>query len=160
LRGHGFIWQAITDPLVRAEVDAAMEEACEGLVRRHGLDPAGVRAHASDLVRRFGNRALGDQVARVARDPVRKLGPRDRLIGAALMCLEQRVTPEHLAFAAAAAIRYDDPEDEAARRVQRVLGERGLDGVLTEICGLQAGSPLRRLIMAGTARLRAEGWKQ
>lgn len=158
LRGHEFIWQAIGDPLVRAEVDAAMSEACEGLARRHGLDPAEVRAHAADLVRRFANRALGDQIARVARDPVRKLGPRDRLIGAAVMCLEQGVMPEHLAFAAAAAIRYDDPNDEAARLVRRVLNERGLDGVLTEICGLEPGSPLRPLIATGMARLRAEGW--
>ena len=38
-------------------------------------------------MRRFANKALGDTVARVAADPLRKLRVRnDRLIGAALTC--------------------------------------------------------------------------
>lgn len=158
LRGHEYIWQAISDEVVRREADAAMAETCAALVAKHGLDPAGLDAHWADLVVRFGNKALGDQVVRVAKDPLRKLGPGDRLIGAAKLCLKQGIEPAHLAFAAAAAIRYDRRDDPAANTLQVILREQGLHGVFSEVCGIQVGSPLARLIEAGSARLLQEGW--
>ncbi|MBM3289993.1 MAG: mannitol-1-phosphate 5-dehydrogenase, partial [Candidatus Hydrogenedentes bacterium] len=152
-RGHEYIWQAIGDPRVRAEVDAALAESCAGLVKKHGMDAEALRAHKDDLLRRFANRLLGDQVERVARDPIRKLGPRDRLIGAASMCLEQGVKPAHLAFAAAAAIRYDHPADPAAQTIQERLAREGLSGVLRDVCGIDPGSELARLIIDGDRRV-------
>ena len=115
-------------------------------------------APQDDLLRRFANRLLGDQVERVARDPIRKLGARDRLIGAASMCLEQGVASTHLAFAAAAAIRYDHPADPAAQSIQERLKREGLSGVLREVCGIDPDSPLARLIEKGNRRLLAQGW--
>ncbi len=160
LRGHEYIWQAVGDSEVRAKVGEALAESKAGLVAKHGMEPAALQAHIDDLLRRFANRALGDQVARVAKDPIRKLGPRDRLIGAASMCLEQDVEPAGLAFAAAAAIRYDHPDDPAAQSVQRIYAERGLEGVLAEVCQIAPGSRLASLIQTGMERLRAEGWIQ
>lgn len=158
LRGHEYIWQAISDEVVRREADAAMAETRAGLAAKHGLDPKTLEAHWLDLIRRFHNKALGDQVARVANDPIRKLGPNDRLIGAARMCLEQRVEPVHVAFAAAAAIRYDYPADPAAQKVQDILRREGVEGVLEKICQVSADSPLIRLVKDGLKRLDCEGW--
>ncbi|GMV91580.1 MAG: mannitol-1-phosphate 5-dehydrogenase [Candidatus Hydrogenedentota bacterium] len=160
LRGHEFTWQAVEDPVVRAKVLEALEESKAGLVAKHGMDEAALQAHVEDLLHRFANRALGDQVARVAKDPIRKLGPRDRLIGAATMCLEQGIEPKGLAFAAAAAIRYDHPDDRAAQSVQTVYNDRGLAGVLAEICQIEPGSHLATLIQTGMQRLQDEGWIQ
>lgn len=159
LRGHEYIWQAIEDPKVRAEVDAALAETRAGLVNKHGLDAVELKAHADDIVRRFHNKDLGDQVGRVAKDPVRKLGPNDRLIGSALMCMEQGVEPNHVAFAAAAAIHYDASDDEAAARVQTILKGQGLSGVLTDICHISPDSRLAELISAGVERLSQESWR-
>jgi len=158
LRKHEFIWQAVGDPEVRGKVGEALAESKAGLVAKHGMDPDALQAHIDDLLKRFANRALGDQVARVAKDPIRKLGPRDRLIGAASMCLEQDVVPAGLAFAAAAAIRYDHPDDRAAQSVQTIYDERGLEGVLVEVCQIDPGSRLASLIQTGMERLRDEGW--
>ena len=158
LRGHEYIWQAIGDTAVRNEVEAALAESCEGLVRKHGLDGKGLASHREDLVRRFGNRLLGDQVERVARDPIRKLGKRDRLIGAALMSAEQGVSPLGLAFAAAAAIRYDQATDPAAQSIQERLAKDGLSGVLREVCGIDPDSVLGCLIADGEHRLKSDGW--
>jgi mannitol-1-phosphate 5-dehydrogenase len=158
LRGHEYIWQAVEDPHVRREADAAMGETCAGLTSKHGLDPAGLKAHWEDLVGRFRNKALGDQVSRVAKDPVRKLGPNDRLIGAARMCMEQGIEPRHVAFAAAAAIRYDHANDPGALVLQEILRAEGMSGVLIHVCGIETDSHLARLVEEGTARLRKEGW--
>jgi mannitol-1-phosphate 5-dehydrogenase len=158
LRGHEYIWQAIEDETVRAEADAATAETCAGLAAKHDLPPDEIRAHWLDLVRRFGNKALGDQVVRVAADPLRKLGPRDRLVGAGLMCLGQGIEPVHVAFAAAAAIRYDHPKDPAAQRLQEIRRDHGMRGVFAQVCQIPEESHLAQLISQGTQRLQREGW--
>lgn len=158
LRGHEYIWQAVEDPVVRAEVEALLDETRAGLVSKHGLDADDLKTHGEDLLRRFANKALGDQVARVAKDPIRKLGPNDRLIGAGRMCLEQGIEPAHVAFAAAAAIHYDHPGDPAAAEVQRLLRERGLPGVFEEVCKIAPDSRLAALILEGAQRLSDKDW--
>ncbi len=158
LRGHEYIWQAMDDDRVRAEVDAVMTETCKGLAAKHGLASDDLKAHREDLIRRFGNKALGDQVSRVANDPLRKLGPNDRLIGAARTCLENGIEPVHVAFAAAAAIRYDHPGDPAAQQLQEIRREHGIQGVLTQVCQIPEDSRLAQLIGQGAERLQHEGW--
>ncbi|MBI4559276.1 MAG: mannitol-1-phosphate 5-dehydrogenase [Candidatus Hydrogenedentes bacterium] len=158
LRGHEYIWQAIQDPKIRVEVDGIVGESCAALATKHGLHSAELRAHADDLIRRFQNRGLGDQVTRVAKDPLRKLGPNDRLIGAANLCLNHGVEPEHVAFAAAAAFRYDHPADPAAKTLQTTLQQQGLGGVFKYVCQIEETSRLAQLIREGWERLAREGW--
>jgi mannitol-1-phosphate 5-dehydrogenase len=158
LHGHEYIWQAVEDDAVLQEVAGALSETCTGLAAKHGLEPDALNAHADDLLRRYHNKALGDQIARIAKDPVRKLGPNDRLIGSARMCLEQGIEPVQVAFAAAAAIRYDYADDPAAQQVQRLYKDRGLAGVLEEICQVPHGTHLAELIEEAAARLARDGW--
>lgn len=158
LRGHEFIWQAIRDDMVRDAVERATDESCRALAAKHGLLLEDLQAHRADLVRRYHNRALGDQVARVGRDPIRKLGPNDRLIGSANNCINYGISPDHIAFAVAAAIRYDDPSDPAAQSLQRLRRERGVPGVLADISQITPDSPLILLVMEASERLIKHGW--
>lgn len=157
LHGHTYIYQAIADPWVRDSVSKVLEESCEGMSRKHGMDKAALWAFCEDIMDRYTNVGLADKVARVANDPVRKLGPNDRLIGAARMCLEQGVTPVNLALAAAAAIRYDHPDDSAAQELQAIRRRDGLEGVLRIVCQIPPDSTLGSLIRDGEARLVGEG---
>ena len=75
--GHEFIWQCAADASVSAVCRAALAEAVSALIAEYGLSQADLTAFADDLLRRFANRALGDTVARVAADPLRKLRPND-----------------------------------------------------------------------------------
>ena len=158
LRGHEYIWQAMDDEKAVTGMNAATGESCAALARKWGHDIKDLEAHAADLARRYRNKALGDQVRRIAADPVRKLGPNDRLIGAGRMCIEQGIAPEHIAFAAAAAMRYDHPADGAAERLQAVRTNGGIEAVLREICALEPESELARLIREADKRLEQEGW--
>lgn len=136
-RGFEFVWQAMEEPQIAGIVERAMAETSLALHRKHGLPLADLREHAADLRRRFSSRALADQIARVAGDPVRKLGPQDRLIGALRLCIGQGVEPVHVSMAVAAALRYGEPSDPAASEIQRL----GWDGVLREISGMTPGEP-------------------
>ena len=147
--GHEFIWQAMDDAAVLATVRGATGETGRALSSRFGFTPEEQRAHEENLLARYRNRALADQVRRVAADPLRKLGREDRLVGSARLCLEEGVDPVHVIAGIRAALAYDCPDDPAAVRLQAMRRERGLPYVLREVCGLAPDEPL-------FARLQAE----
>ena len=64
----------------------------------------GFEAYAEDALDRMVNPFLRDPVERVTRDPARKLGWEDRLVGSMLLAAEAGVTPSRLARAVAIAL--------------------------------------------------------
>ena len=147
-KGREYIWQAVTDPEVRAKMLAALAETSEALIKKHNFRPEQQQEHVDDLLARFANRALGDTVARVGRDPIRKLGPRDRLIGAARLVLETGGEPWHVAAGIRSALRFDDPDDPVAVKLARMLAKDGVEYVLRSVCGLDPDERLYGMILA------------
>jgi mannitol-1-phosphate 5-dehydrogenase len=146
LEGDTYGYEALADPAISAALDQAWEESIAGQVAHYEIEAAWLRAHAADLRRRFANRALGDTVYRLGRDPIRKLGPSDRLVAPARLAQEAGVTPRALARAIAAALRFDPPRDPVAVQLQERLANEGLDAVLVDICAIEPGEALARLI--------------
>ena len=88
---------------------AFLEESGTTLCSRHdGIDPlfteAGWADYVQDLLLRMTNPFLQDQVDRVIRDPRRKLGWDDRLIGTMRLALQYGVQPWRYSLGAAAAV--------------------------------------------------------
>jgi len=158
LRGHTFIWEAIGDQVVRDRVKAAVDESKEALVIRRGLDRSGLDDHIDDLLRRFANVALGDTVFRVARDPIRKLGRDDRLVGAARAAFAAGITPAHIAFGIASAIFYDEPSDPEAVRLKGVRENEGVEAVLAKFCELTPDDELYNTVMQAVGTLHGTDW--
>ena len=110
-KGYDRIAQAIGDPEIRLVVSEAMKESAAALAKRHGMPLDALLLHCGDLIRRFGNTALGDTCARVGNDIPRKLAKSDRLTGAALSCAEAGYHPTFIAVGAAAALRACETSD-------------------------------------------------
>jgi len=88
--------------------EAFIEESGRALVAKHaGVDSLfttkGFEFYARDLLERMVNPWLQDAVARVIRDPARKLGWNDRLIGTMRLVLDGGIVPHRFARAAAVA---------------------------------------------------------
>ena len=116
----------------------AMTESSRALSAEFGVPAATLSAHVDDLLFRFHNRRLGDTVARVGRDPLRKLSPGDRLVGAARLCLKHGVQPDGICEGLRAALRFDDPQDPSAVAMQAEIREKGVQAFLRDRCGLGA----------------------
>ena len=84
LKGYKTIVESIADPAIGALVHQAMYESGEGLIRKFDFDPDAHHAYIERIFARFQNPFLADETARVAREPIRKLAPTDRLLGEAL----------------------------------------------------------------------------
>ncbi|HOE61527.1 MAG TPA: mannitol-1-phosphate 5-dehydrogenase [Kiritimatiellia bacterium] len=143
LRGHTRICEAMADAAVVAETRQVMQVSARALIRRYPSEfsEANQTAHVEDLLRRFGNRALGDTVFRVGRDLPRKLAPGDRFIGGLRLAQAEGEDPAPVCRAIAAALHFaavDEtghlfPADAAFRER---LAREGAEALLSAHSGL------------------------
>ena len=123
--GFEYIYQSIAKPCVRLIAEDAMIESAMALSKKYGTEFEPLMQHVWDLIRRFGNRALGDTCARVGADIPRKLARSDRLIGAAENCLSQGISPVFICVGAAAALNdyvKHDPDKDPATSFAELTG--------------------------------------
>lgn len=146
-KGYEYIYECVADAEIHANAEKAMGETALALHKQYGVPLQDIQAHIDDLLFRFSNKALGDTVARVGRDPLRKTDKNDRLIGAALYCLTQGVEPLHVIKGISAVLRYDNAEDEAARSMQQEIEKDGMKAFLESHCRLNNDPHLLELIM-------------
>jgi mannitol-1-phosphate/altronate dehydrogenase len=102
----------MTDPQIRQIVSGAMDEMTRTVVARFGLSESFSHWYRDKEIARFSNPLLFDPIARVAREPFRKLGLRNRLIGAAQLALSRGIVPENLLVGIMAAFCYENSEDD------------------------------------------------
>ena len=118
------------------------------LIDKYGFDPDKHWKYVETTESRFANPFLSDEVTRVARGPVRKLSPKDRLVSPATQLIERGKTPEALATVIAAALKFDFNGDKEAVEVQEYIKANGMDAAITHFTGAEAGSKLFELIKA------------
>ncbi len=96
--------------LIAVGREAFINESGGALVKKYANlgDPLftedGYRDYAEDLLTRMTNPYLNDAVARAARDPLRKLGPDDRIFGTMCLALEEGIEPLSMATGALAGL--------------------------------------------------------
>ena len=134
---------------------AFLEESGAGLIKKYaGLDPLfspqGYHRYADDLLTRMTNPHLRDTVARVGRDPARKLGWDDRLVGTVRLGLRQGVTPRRYALGAAAALWALEPSSRSLEARLEALWGDAPDASEKEV--------VLRLIREGQQRL--DRWRE
>lgn len=143
--------EAMGRPHIRSLVEDVVEEAGRAfeayLDSRPGSEKIPARP-AGRVVGLYTDPALRDPVVRVGREPRRKLGHDDRLVGPAVAAMAAGFRPVALAEAAAAALCYGEPTDPQAPDLQRELRLLGPEEVLVTLSTLDACDELTRLICA------------
>jgi mannitol-1-phosphate 5-dehydrogenase len=134
----------------------SMLESAAALEKKFNVQLRDMIDHIRDLLCRFNNRALKDTCIRVGADIERKLGPKDRLIGAIGCCKEQGVTAAFISIGAAAALRrfveecgLDQTEDKALAILEKT-SELGKDSeearlILDMYMKIRQGDKLEKL---------------
>lgn len=140
LHGHNTIREAIENPDIRAQVKQAMQESGEVLIRRYGFDASQHAAYIEKILGRFANPYLVDEVDRVGRQPIRKLGANDRLVKPLLGTIEYGLDNQTLLKGIAAALKYTNDSDPQAIELQQSLREQGVRKTLAHYTGLDENS--------------------
>ncbi len=138
--GHKTIRDAILDPAIRQVVKGAMEESGAVLINRYGFEPVKHAAYINKILQRFENPYLHDDVERVGRQPLRKLGAGDRLIKPLQGCLDYGLCHDNLVKGIAAAMQYHSEQDPQAQEWAALLEEFGPRAALSRVSGLEEDS--------------------
>ena len=147
LKGYKTIKDSIADGAIGAIVHAAISESGEGLIKEFGFDPDVHHAYVEKIFARYQNPFLEDEVLRVGREPIRKLEAGDRLIKPLVTTASYGLPVDHLIFGAAAALRFNCPEDpQSVELLQRVQSE-GPAAALAAYSGLKPENPLTGRIL-------------
>jgi mannitol-1-phosphate 5-dehydrogenase len=124
-------------------VEGALEESGQFLVKKYGFDQEEHKKYIRKILQRFSNSYIVDEVTRVARSPIRKLGANDRLVSPARQYSEiVGKEPVYLLKGIAAALMYDFQGDEEAVKVQQTITEQGVETAIQTYTQLEPEIPL------------------
>ena len=158
--GYTYIADAAFDERILALLDGVYKETATALSKKHNFPFDEQWAFTRTSLNKLQDKNIVDYIERNARDPIRKLGPDDRLVGSARLCLEYGVMPENLAIAIACAIHYEQPTDEFAVQLKEMREKHGILYVLENVCKLDANGTLAKLILSKVEEIKKWGWIQ
>lgn len=158
LLGYQRIADAAHDERIVRILDGVYQETARALAKKHQFPLEEQLAFALTSKRKLQDYTIVDSIERNARDPIRKLGKDDRLVGAARLAEEYGIEPENLCVGIAAAVCYENEGDEFARELRRIREEEGIDVLLERVCGIDPYGHLGILVKSGIGRLREWGW--
>lgn len=121
--GFTYIDQAASCIPIQWIVKKCMEESATALSQQYDVPIRDLELHINDLLYRFQNVELKDTVQRVARDPMRKIKPSDRLVGAIRKAQKAHIQSVYLAFALSLALY--------------ILQDQNIKNLLTTVCEIK-----------------------
>jgi mannitol-1-phosphate 5-dehydrogenase len=110
---------AANSPVILALLDHNYAVTNKVLCAEFGYDPDDQREFAQLSRNKFTSTVIKDTVARNAREPQRKLGPDERIIGPMKLIYAHGENPDVLMMTAAAALLYDGEGEDAWREIRR-----------------------------------------
>ena len=158
LLGYDKIADAAHDERIVKILEGVYFETANALSKKHNFPLDEQLAFTLTSKNKLQDYTIVDFIERNARDPLRKLGKDDRLVGSARLVEEYGIKPENLCIAIAAAIYYKNDEDESAVELGRIRREEGIDAVLEKVCQISSDGDLAKLIKEKIELLKEWGW--
>ena len=158
LKGLTYVADAANDPEIEPILDQVYEEINYALIHGMGINEESQLKFSKTAKAKYTDRAIVDVVTRIARDPIRKLGPQDRFIGPMTFALSSGIKPKAIALGAAAALYFDNPDDPDAQRLKEIRLSKGIDYILENISKIDPQGELAILIKEAIEELKAKGW--
>ena len=133
LKGYNTVDESIKDEVIHDLVKKAMIESGQGLIAKYNFDKEEHFKYIDKIIGRFKNPYLKDDVARVGREPLRKLNENDRLIKPLITARGFNINTDNLLLGVGAALHYDNKEDSQSVQLQSLINEKGIKASLAEI---------------------------
>ncbi|MDC3412008.1 mannitol-1-phosphate 5-dehydrogenase [Aquibacillus sp. 3ASR75-11] len=145
--GYKTIEEAMSHEPIQEITLGALSESGEVLIRKYGFDHNEHLNYINKIIHRFQNPYISDDVTRVGRGPIRKLGSNDRLIRPATLYLKLTgKDPVNLAKTIAAALTYQNKQDPEAVELQEMIEREGYQTVLEKVSGLEKNHPFIAIV--------------
>ncbi|MGT2811422.1 mannitol-1-phosphate 5-dehydrogenase [Streptococcus minor] len=131
--GAKTILEALQNITVKDKVEGVLAEIRSLLIAKWGFDEQALVDYHKVIISRFENPFIVDDVARVARTPIRKLGFDERFIRPIRELKELGLSYHHLLQTVAYVFAYRDEADEQSCQLQSLLASQPLAEVVKEV---------------------------
>tara|TARA_B110001454_G_scaffold189678_1_gene188412 strand:- start:389 stop:811 length:423 start_codon:yes stop_codon:yes gene_type:complete len=133
LAGYKWLADAANNPIIAELALQAGRESSAALVAAYGFDAEEQHMWCTRALTKYQDKTIRDPIERNARDPVRKLGRFERLLGPIHLCMEYDLPHQTLLIGVAAALRYPGatmaetlPTGEADTRLESLLASESI----------------------------------
>ena len=134
--GAKTILEALQNPTVKTKVESVLTEIRNLLIAKWGFDEEALADYHRVILSRFENPFIVDDVKRVARTPIRKLGYDERFIRPIRELRERDLSYSNLLQTVAYVFSYRDEDDPQSVELQRMLENQELTDVVKEVTGV------------------------
>lgn len=148
LRGYTTMQQIFADRQLVAEIRESMRETARLLHEKYAFPLAELEEYIAFVINRFCTPGIVDTVQRVCRSPVRKLAAGDRLTGPCEQCAQLGLPAEYLVKGIAAALHYNDPDDEQSVLLQAYIANNNVSEAITHFTGIKENTGLHEKIIS------------
>lgn len=138
--------EAIADGRIELFVKNVLQETGELIVKKYNFSKEEHDKYINKIIERFKNPHISDDISRVARSPIRKIGRNDRLLKPACELLELGINPKYLAKSIALAILYKNDNDPEAVELEEFLKSNSVEDLLVKYSELDKSSELVALV--------------
>ncbi|KXT78659.1 mannitol-1-phosphate 5-dehydrogenase [Streptococcus sp. DD13] len=146
--GAETILQALQNSTVKEKVEAVLAEIRSLLIAKWGFEEQALVEYHKVIISRFENPFIVDEVSRVARTPIRKLGYDERFIRPIRELKERGLDYSNLLQTVAYVFHYEDASDPQSVELQSLLKEKPLKTVVEEVTGLTDAALVAEVVAA------------
>ncbi|HEM4281757.1 mannitol-1-phosphate 5-dehydrogenase [Streptococcus suis] len=144
--GATTILEALQNPEVKSKVEAVLAEIRSLLIAKWNFDEQALVDYHKVIISRFENPYIVDDIARVARTPIRKLGYDERFIRPIRELRERGLSYDNLLATVSYIFGYKDETDEQSVQLQALLQEKSLPEVVAEVTGLTEPALIEEIV--------------
>ncbi|HEL2401640.1 TPA: mannitol-1-phosphate 5-dehydrogenase [Streptococcus suis] len=144
--GATTILEALQNPEVKSKVEAVLAEIRSLLIAKWNFDEQALVDYHKVIISRFENPYIVDDIARVARTPIRKLGYDERFIRPIRELRERGLSYNNLLATVSYIFGYKDETDEQSVQLQALLQEKSLPEVVAEVTGLTEPALIEEIV--------------
>lgn len=145
-KGYKTILDAITDEEIVKNVKSVLSETGNLIINKWDFEEEEHQQYIDKIIKRFKNPYISDDISRVARTPIRKLGYNERFIRPIRELKEYNLKYNELIYVVGVILKYNDSDDVQSTELKTMISNNNLEDVIANITELDDSSLVEEIV--------------
>lgn len=147
--GYEYMNEALKDSRVKEFLFNLIKEVVTALKEKEEIDSDIITKYGEQTYNRFIYNPVQDEISRISRNPITKLGENERILRPTKLYIQTKSKiPNYLTTAIACGFLYHDQKNDESVKLQKLIEDRGIEVVISEVTGLPKESELYQIILS------------